>query len=92
MDYIKNFIDYLSAPTISFTLLTVAFPFIFPPNDWFDKKNKEWGVYSLWSNKGGLWMFALTTIFFVVGYFDPYFNKTMTKPDNIPIILMIYSI
>ena len=91
MDYIKNIIDYLSAPTISFTLLTVAFPFIFPPNDWFDKKNKEWGIYKLWSNTGGFWMIALTTIFFVVGYFDPYFNKTMTKPDNIPIILMIYS-
>ena len=34
---------------------------------------------------------VLITLFFVIGYFDPYFNLTMTKPDNIPIILMIYS-
>ena len=95
MQYIKDFIDFLTsyggAPTISFTLLTVGFPFVFPPTDWFDKKNKEWGVYKLWSNKGGLLILILITLFFVVGYFDPYFNLTMTKPDNIPIILMIYS-
>ena len=91
MQFIKNLIDYLSAPTISFTLLTVIFPFVFPPNDWFYKKNKEWGIYKLWTNKGGLCIIILITLFFVVGYFDPYFNLTMTKPDNIPIILMIYS-
>ena len=43
MDLIKSIIDFLSAPTISFTLLTVAFPFIFPPTDWFDKKNRQLG-------------------------------------------------
>ena len=91
MSYIKSFIDFLSTPTISFTLLTFAFPFIFPPNDWFDKKNRQWGIYKVWSNKGGFWIFISITLFFIVGYFDPYFNKTMTKPDNIPIILMIYS-
>jgi hypothetical protein len=31
------------------------------------------------------------TFFFVVGYFDPNFNITLTKADNFPIILMIYS-
>ena len=91
MSYIKNLFDFLSAPTISFTLLTVAFPFIFPPSDWFDKKNKQWRIYKLWTNKGAFWIFMSITFFFVIGYFDPYFNLTMTKPDNIPIILMIYS-
>ena len=38
MDSIKHFIDYISAPTISFTLLTIILPFLFPPTDWFDKK------------------------------------------------------
>ena len=91
MFYLKSFIDYLSAPTISFTLITVLFPFIFPPTDWFEKKNREWGFYKLWTNKGGFWMFVATTIFFVMGFYDPYFNITLTKPDNIPIILMIYA-
>ncbi|SVC57215.1 uncharacterized protein METZ01_LOCUS310069, partial [marine metagenome] len=91
MHFIKSFIDFLSAPTISFTLLTVAFPFIFPPTDWFDKKNRQLGLYKLWTNKGALYIFTAITLFFIVGYFDTEFNKTMTKPDNIPIILMIYS-
>ena len=91
MDFIKSFIDFLSAPTISFTLLTVTFPFIFPPTDWFEAKNRQWGIYKLWSNKGGLCIFTVITLFFIVGYFDPYFNLTMTKPDNIPIIILIYS-
>jgi len=43
MDLIKSIIDSLSAPTISFTLLTVAFPFIFPPTDWFETKIDSWG-------------------------------------------------
>ena len=60
MQYIKYFIDYLSAPTISFTLLTVVFPFVFPPNDWFDKNNKELVIYKLWTNKGGLYILELT--------------------------------
>ena len=38
MDFIKNIIDTLSDVRILFTLLTVVFPFIFPPNDWFDAK------------------------------------------------------
>ena len=68
MNYIKDFIDYLSYPTISFTLLTVMFPFIFPPSDWFDKKNKEWGIYKVWSNEGGFWIFILITLFFLTVY------------------------
>jgi len=91
MSFIKSFIDFLSAPTISFTLLTVAFPFIFPPTDWFDKKNRQLGLYKLWTNKGALYIFTAITLFFIVGYFDQFFYLTMTKPDNIPIILMIYS-
>ena len=91
MDFIKNIIDTLSDVRILFTLLTVIFPFIFPPNDWFEEKNRKWGIYKLWSNKGGLCIFIAITLFFIVGYFDDFFNLTMTKPDNIPIIIMIYS-
>ena len=90
MESIKHFIDYLSAPTISFTLLTVFSLFIFPPTDWFDKKSRQLGFHKIWTNVGGLIVFILITLFFVVGYYDPNFNLTLTKPDNFPIILMIY--
>ena len=41
IEQLKYIIDYISAPTISFTLLTVLFLLIFPPTDWFDMINKK---------------------------------------------------
>ena len=32
----------------------------------------------------------LITVFFIVGYYDPYFNIILMKPDNFPIVLMVY--
>ena len=86
---IKSAIDALSAPTISFTILTVIFPFIFPPSDWFEKIHRKTGLWRMWTKSGGLVGMILITAFFVIGYFDPYFNKTLTKADNFPIVLMI---
>ena len=88
---IKSAIDALSAPTISFTLLTVLFPFFFPPSDWFEKIHRKLGFWRLWTKTGGITGLVLITAFFVIGYYDNNFNITLTKPDNFPIVLMIYS-
>jgi len=87
----KSVIDTLSAPTVSFTLLTLLTPLIFPPTDWLDKLNRKLGIWRIWT-KPGLWAgMGFITFFFTVGYFDPNFNITLTKPDNFPIVLMVYS-
>jgi len=91
LEFIKDFIDYLSAPTISFTLLTVMFPFVFPPTDWFHKMHKKLGLHHIWTNKGGVVGILLITVFFVMGFLDKNFNIILTKPDNFPIILMTYT-
>ena len=91
IDSIKHIIDYISAPTISFTLITVLFPLLFPPTDFFDKLNRKLRVYKLWTNTGGLILFALITGFFVLGYTDSNFKIILMKGDNFPIVLMIYS-
>ena len=91
IDQIKDIIDYLSAPTISFTLLTVLFPLLFPPTDWFDKVNRKLRIYKLWTNTGGLFILVLTTAFFYLGFNDKNFSVILLKPDNFPIILMIYT-
>ena len=87
----KTSVDFLSAPTISFTILTVLFPFVFPPTDWFDKINRKLRIYKMWSRTGNIVALILITFFFVVGYFDPNFNITLTKADNFPIVLMVYT-
>ena len=90
IDQIKDIIDYISTPTISFTLLTVSFPFLFPPTDWFDKINKKLGIWRIWTNAGGFILFILITAFFALGYYDQNFNIVLTKPDNFPIVLLYH--
>ena len=91
LEIIKNFIDFLTTPTISFTLLTVLTPLLFPPTDWFDKVNRKIGLWRIWTNAGGFFLFILITGFFVLGYNDVNFSIVLTKPDNFPIVLMIYT-
>ena len=80
----KDIIDILSVPTISFTFLTVAFPFIFPPSDWFEKVHRKLGIWRLWTKPGFYGGMIAITGFFVIGYFDPNFHITLTKADNFP--------
>ena len=91
IDLFKEFVNIASEPIISFTVLTILFPLIFPPTNWFEKIHYKLGFNYIWTNKGGIVMFLLTTIFFILGFTDPYFSIILTKPDNFPIILMIYS-
>ena len=91
IENIKNTIDYLSTPTISFTILTVIFPFLFPPTDWFDKVSRKFGIWRIWTNPGGVVIFVVTTAFFYLGFKDENFSIILNKPDNFPIIMMIYT-
>ena len=75
MESIKHFIDYLSAPTISFTLLTVLTPLLFPPTDWFDKISRKLGFHKVWTKSGVIVGLGLLTVFMIMGYTDPNFSK-----------------
>ena len=88
---LKHIIDLFSAPTISFTFLTILFLFLFPPTDWFDKVNRKLYIYKIWTNAGGAVLFVILTTFFTMGYFDENFKVILNKPDNFPIVLLIYT-
>lgn len=92
LETFKSSVDFLSTPTISFSLLTLLTPILFPPTDWFDKLNRKLGFYLLWTKKGCAAGLALITFFFAVGFTDENFSIILTKADNFPIILMFYSI
>jgi len=92
LDAFKNSVDFLSTPTISFSMLTVLTPLLFPPTDFFEKLNRKLGFYLLWTKAGCALGLALITFFFAVGFLDENFSVILTKADNFPIILMIYSI
>ena len=92
LDSFKLTVDYLSSPTISFSILTVLTPIVFPPTDWFDKLNRKLGFHLLWTNMGLVIAMLVITAFFIIGYLDANFNIILTKADNFPIVLMVYSI
>ena len=92
LETFKHTADYLSSPTISFSILTVVTPILFPPTDWFDKINRKLGFYLLWTKTGCAVALSVITFFFAVGYMDKNFSVILMKGDNFPIVLMVYSI
>jgi len=77
MEAIKSFINTVSYPQFSFTLSVVLFVAAL--------KTKK-----LWTRTGGWIMLALVTFFFAVGSLDENFRSVVAKPDNVPIVMMIY--
>ncbi len=88
---IKNVIDLLSQPSISLTLILLAFPFVFPPTDKFEAWHRKMKIDLLWTRQGGLFIFVILSLFFFLGFTDENFSLILKKPDNVPIIILIYS-
>ena len=88
---IKDIVNTLTDPVISFSILFVAFFFIFPPNNWFMRLNKKLRIEKLWTAKGGIVFFGILTGVLLFGIrFDETFRSVITKADNIPIVLLLY--
>jgi len=77
MEALKSLVNSLSYPLWSFTVSLVIF---------------AWLVWSkrLWTKLGGLVMLAVGTAFFLVSVLDPNFRVIVTKPDNVPIVMMVF--
>ncbi|MEA2560279.1 MAG: hypothetical protein QOH06_1783 [Acidobacteriota bacterium] len=77
MEGIKHFVDILAYPYWSFTLTLIAFYFMLRSR-------------SLWTKRAGLIMLAVGVGFFVLSLFDPDFKSIVAKPDNVPIVMMVF--
>jgi hypothetical protein len=77
MDAVKQFINILSYPQWSFTLSLVLFA-------WMMRSKR------LWTRAGGWAMLGVGTIFFVLSLFDDNFFLVVAKPDNVPIVSMVF--
>ena len=90
IEIIKNFINQIAAPQVSFTFLVLIFFFIFPPSEKLYRFNKKIGLDRLWSNTGGKIIMGLLFVFFVFGFSDPNFRLIIAKPDNVPIVGLLF--
>jgi hypothetical protein len=77
MEIVKRIINTLSYPYWSFTLVIIAFFLML--------RSKR-----LWTKKGGLTLLVVGTLFFILSLFDPNFRSIVAKPDNVPIVMMVF--
>jgi cytochrome b/b6/petD-like protein len=77
MELIKNAVNFLSYPQWSFTLSLVGFVLMLRSR-------------TLWSKRGGQVLLAAGVLFFILSMLDPNFRLIVTKPDNVPIVMMVF--
>lgn len=90
METLREIINHVTQPQIAFTAIVAVFFFVFPPNDFFYNVHKKLGLHNLWTKNGGIAMFAVLILFFLFGFTDENFRKIVTKPDNVPIVGLIF--
>src|SRR5207245_2573239 len=74
---VKDVVNFLTNPPIFITLVAVVFFLLI-------------GRRSFWRPKVGLVVGALAAIFVALSTFDPNFRLIVAKPDNIPIVAMLF--
>ena len=79
-DTIKHFVDWLMEPTRYFALTVVAAFVVLKYRKYTTKISVIVGT------------FVVGTAFFVFAWSDPNFNRIITKPDNVPIIILLATV
>jgi hypothetical protein len=77
MEAIKDLINFLSYPKWSFTLSLMVFFLLV--------RSKK-----LWTRRGGLIMLVAAVTLFSLSLLDPNFRSVVAKPDNVPIVMMVF--
>jgi hypothetical protein len=78
MDFLKSFFNVLADPRLFFLLSVAALMLLVWKRELFS------------STRTGYGMIGLTGAFFLWGAFDPNFRLIITKPDNVPIVGLIF--
>src|SRR5262249_5967732 len=78
MELIKGIINFLSDPKY---LIVMAAILLFASLKWPEK---------FYTNKTGIAVFAGMGLFLALSVFNPEFYKVVTKPDNVPIVGMLF--
>jgi len=77
VNFVKAVVNFLSAPQY---LVTASLILLVAGIHW----------RPLWTKKGGVFLFGSLALAIGLSYLDPNFNLVATKPDNVPIVGMIF--
>jgi hypothetical protein len=80
VDLIKGFFNSLADPRLFFALTLAALVFMIWKRELFARKSVGYGIQ------------AFLALFLIFGYFDPNFQLIILKPDNVPIVGLIFLI
>ena len=78
MSFVKDFFNYLADPRLFFILGVVGLALL------------VWKREQFVSDRVGYGLLAFLSLFFLFGAFDPNFRLIITKPDNVPIVGLIF--
>jgi len=80
LEILKDIVNFICDPKILISLAAIA---LFASLKWPEK---------FYSDRSAKILFAVMFIFFAVSLFDEDFRKVVTKPDNVPIVGMLFMI
>src|SRR5262245_36204485 len=78
MDFIKNIINFVADPRLFFLLGVAGLGII------------VWKRERFADDRTGYGLMIFLSVFFIFGAFDPNFRLIITKPDNVPIVGLIF--
>ncbi|PYR37929.1 MAG: hypothetical protein DMF90_05100 [Acidobacteria bacterium] len=78
MSFIKGFFNALARPELFFALAVLSLVVL------------VWRRNRIAANAVGYGLLGLLGLFFVFGVFDPNFRLIVTKPDNVPIVGLVF--
>jgi hypothetical protein len=90
IDVIKDFVNIIAAPKFLFNIVLLVYLIVFPPFKFFQKIHDALGVSRLWTKKGGIAIFSFLFFVFAFGLTDANFRLIVLKPDNVPIVALIF--
>ena len=77
---VKDFINWLTQPSLFLTLCTAIFVLMFVLYKWWTRPVVFWTIFTLFC------------IFYFGSIADPDFKSIVAKPDNVPITIMVISV
>src|SRR5262245_18272296 len=78
MEFLKGIINFITDPRI---LILLSAAFLFASLKWPQK---------FYSNRAAILLFSFMVIFLALSTLDANFYKIVTKPDNVPIVGMLF--
>src|SRR5919198_4869497 len=78
MTFLKGIVNAVADPRLFFILAVAALALVI------------WKREAIASNAAGYGVLAFLGLFFIFGTFDPNFRLIVTKPDNVPIVGLIF--